>query len=44
MSAPGLLTVGDAAGIDALTGEGIAVGLEHGLIAARFITRSSGHW
>jgi menaquinone-9 beta-reductase len=40
VSAPGLLTVGDAAGIDALTGEGIAVGLEHGLIAARFISEA----
>jgi flavin-dependent dehydrogenase len=29
-----VLCVGDAAGIDALTGEGIAVGLEHGPIAA----------
>jgi flavin-dependent dehydrogenase len=37
VSAPGLLAVGDAAGIDALTGEGIAVGLEQALIAADFI-------
>ena len=29
--------MGDAAGIDALTGEGIAVGLEHGPIAAQAI-------
>ncbi|HEY7955560.1 MAG TPA: NAD(P)/FAD-dependent oxidoreductase [Polyangia bacterium] len=29
-----VLLVGDAAGIDALTGEGIAVGMEQGLIAA----------
>jgi flavin-dependent dehydrogenase len=34
LSGPHVLCVGDAAGIDALTGEGIAVGLEHGLIAA----------
>jgi flavin-dependent dehydrogenase len=34
VAAPHLLCVGDAAGIDALTGEGIAVGLEHGPIAA----------
>lgn len=34
LSAPHVLCVGDAAGIDALTGEGIAVGLEHGPIAA----------
>jgi geranylgeranyl reductase family protein len=32
-----LLLVGDAAGIDALTGEGIAVGLEEGPVAARAI-------
>jgi menaquinone-9 beta-reductase len=37
VSAPHLLTVGDAAGIDALTGEGIAVGLESGPIAAAAI-------
>lgn len=34
VAAPHLLCVGDAAGIDALTGEGIAVGLEEGPIAA----------
>ncbi len=34
VSLPHLLTVGDAAGIDALTGEGIAVGMEQGLVAA----------
>ena len=34
VAAPHLVCVGDAAGIDALTGEGIAVGLEHGPIAA----------
>jgi len=33
-----LLTVGDAAGIDALTGEGIAVAMEQGLVAAAAIT------
>ena len=32
-----LLLVGDAAGIDALTGEGIAVGLEQGMVAAEAI-------
>jgi flavin-dependent dehydrogenase len=37
VAAPHLLCVGDAAGIDALTGEGIAVGLEHGPIAAAAI-------
>jgi len=37
VAAPHLLCVGDAAGIDALTGEGIAVGLEHGPIAAQAI-------
>jgi menaquinone-9 beta-reductase len=34
VSAPHLCLVGDAAGIDALTGEGIAVGMEQGLVAA----------
>ena len=33
VAAPHLLTLGDAAGIDALTGEGIAVALEHALVA-----------
>lgn len=37
IAAPHLLCVGDAAGIDALTGEGIAVGLEQGPIAAAAI-------
>lgn len=37
IAAPHLLCVGDAAGIDALTGEGIAVGLEEGPIAARAV-------
>jgi geranylgeranyl reductase family protein len=40
VSAPHLLTVGDAAGIDALTGEGIAVGMEQGLVAADTIARA----
>lgn len=40
LSGPHVLSVGDAAGIDALTGEGIAVGLEHGPIAATFISRA----
>jgi menaquinone-9 beta-reductase len=39
VSAPGLLVVGDAAGIDALTGEGIAVGFEQALVAGDFIAR-----
>jgi flavin-dependent dehydrogenase len=34
IAGPHVLCVGDAAGIDALTGEGIAVGLEHGPLAA----------
>ncbi|MDB4981730.1 MAG: hypothetical protein JWM82_2482, partial [Myxococcales bacterium] len=38
ITSPHVLCVGDAAGIDALTGEGIAVGLEQGPIAARAIT------
>lgn len=33
VAAPHLLTLGDAAGIDALTGEGIAVAMEHALVA-----------
>jgi flavin-dependent dehydrogenase len=41
VAAPHLLTVGDAAGIDALTGEGIAVGLEQGMVAARAILAAS---
>lgn len=37
---PRLITVGDAAGIDALTGEGIAVGLEQAPLAADAIARA----
>jgi geranylgeranyl reductase family protein len=40
IAAPHVLCVGDAAGIDALTGEGIAVGLEEGPIAARAVARA----
>jgi flavin-dependent dehydrogenase len=40
LAAPRLVTVGDAAGIDALTGEGIAVGMEQGLVAAEQIARA----
>jgi geranylgeranyl reductase family protein len=40
IAAPHVLCVGDAAGIDALTGEGIAVGLEEGPIAAGTIARA----
>ena len=40
LAAPHVLCVGDAAGIDALTGEGIAVGLEHGPLAARAIVEA----
>lgn len=36
---PHVLLVGDAAGIDALTGEGIAVGMEQGLIAGKEIVK-----
>ena len=39
VSAPRLLTVGDAAGIDALTGEGIAVAMEQAQIAGDLIAR-----
>jgi flavin-dependent dehydrogenase len=38
VAGPHLVTVGDAAGIDALTGEGIAVGMEQALVAADAIT------
>ena len=38
LARPHVLCVGDAAGIDALTGEGIAVGLEHAPLAAEAIT------
>lgn len=37
---PRLVTVGDAAGIDALTGEGIAVGMEQAQVAADAIVRA----
>ena len=40
VAAPRLLTVGDAAGIDALTGEGIAAALEHGRIAGDAAARA----
>jgi len=40
IAAPHVLCVGDAAGIDALTGEGIAVGFEQGLVAADAIARA----
>ncbi|HEY8922938.1 MAG TPA: FAD-dependent monooxygenase [Polyangia bacterium] len=43
VAAPHVLCVGDAAGIDALTGEGIAVGLEHGPLAAAAIGRALDH-
>ena len=40
VAAPRVLVVGDAAGIDALTGEGIAVGMEQALVAADAIARA----
>jgi flavin-dependent dehydrogenase len=42
VSAPRLLCVGDAAGIDGLTGEGIAVGLAQGPLAAAAIAGALG--
>jgi len=44
LSSPHVLLVGDAAGIDALTGEGIAVGMEQAMVAADTIVaaRQSG--
>jgi menaquinone-9 beta-reductase len=40
VSAPRLLTVGDAAGIDGLTGEGIAVAMEQAVVAGDAIDRA----
>lgn len=40
VSAPHVLTIGDAAGIDALTGEGIAVAMEHAVVAGEAIARA----
>jgi len=40
VSAPRLVTVGDAAGIDALTGEGIAVAMEHAIEAGDAIVEA----
>ncbi len=37
---PRLLTVGDAAGIDGLTGEGIAVAMEQGIVAGDHVARA----
>jgi len=37
VAAPHVVLLGDAAGIDALTGEGIGVAMEHGMVAAREI-------
>jgi flavin-dependent dehydrogenase len=42
VSAPHVLTVGDAAGIDALTGEGIAVAMEQAVVAADHIAAALG--
>lgn len=39
LAAPGIMLVGDAAGIDGLTGEGIAVAMEQGAIAAGRVAR-----
>jgi flavin-dependent dehydrogenase len=40
VSAPHLLTLGDAAGIDALTGEGIAVAMEHAIVCGDAIVEA----
>lgn len=40
ISAPRVLTVGDAAGIDGLTGEGIAVAMEQAIVAADMIVEA----
>jgi len=39
VAAPRLLTVGDAAGIDGLTGEGIAVAMEQAIVAGDLVAR-----
>lgn len=40
VSAPRVVTVGDAAGIDGLTGEGIAVAMEHAVVAGDAIVEA----
>src|SRR5262249_52731459 len=40
VAAPRLLVVGDAAGIDGLTGEGIAVAMEQGIVAGDHVARA----
>ncbi|HUS64876.1 MAG TPA: hypothetical protein VMZ28_10060, partial [Kofleriaceae bacterium] len=40
VSGPRVVTVGDAAGIDGLTGEGIAVAMEHAVVAGDHIDRA----
>ncbi len=40
VSGPRVLTIGDAAGIDGLTGEGIAVAMEHAVVAGDTIDRA----
>jgi geranylgeranyl reductase family protein len=42
IAAPRLVCVGDAAGIDGLTGEGIAVAMEQGILAGDWIARALG--
>src|SRR6185503_20379440 len=46
VAAPGVVLVGDAAGADALMGEGISFALEYGMLAADAILRSreTGDW
>lgn len=40
MSVPGVLLVGEAAGIDIATGEGIAQALQYGALAGRYLVRA----
>lgn len=42
MSRPRVLLVGEAAGIDGLTGEGIAQGIQYGALAGRYLAESLG--
>lgn len=42
MAAPGVLLIGEAAGIDGLTGEGIAQGIQYGALAGRYLAETLG--
>lgn len=44
LSAPGLFLAGEAIGVNAVTGEGIAPAIESALFAARWAARADGAW